>query len=105
MGDFNSSPTDPSLAPLINSNLVDIMAHSKFKRDQWAGTYGDANKDDKFDYIFMSPKLSNLVNEGGIERRGVWAGRDGKKFNPLQTITKLAEAASDHAAVWVDLNI
>jgi hypothetical protein len=48
----------------------------------------------------MSPKLADKVVSGGIERRGVWG-----KFPHFPEITKPVEAASDHAAVFVDLNI
>ena len=62
-------------------------------------------KDAKLDYILMSPRLSDLVVAGGIERRGVWGGKHGTLFPHLPEIQKPADAASDHAALWVDLNL
>ena len=46
----------------------------------------------------MSPKLSTKVlKNGGIERRGVWAGKNGRSFPHLPEIKQLEDAASDHA--------
>ena len=53
----------------------------------------------------MSPKLSEKVIKGGIERQGVWGGKNGSLFPHLPSIKTLKDAASDHAALWVDLNI
>jgi exonuclease III len=76
------------------------MDHPKFVGDGLLGTFGPGKKTDKFDYILMSPKLAEKVVSGGIERRGVWGN-----FPHFPEITKPVEAASDHAAVFVDLNI
>lgn len=40
----------------------------------------------------------------GIERRGVWGGTNGTLFPHLPEITKKIEAASDHAALFVDFS-
>jgi hypothetical protein len=53
----------------------------------------------------MSPRLSDRVLRGGIERRGVWGGANGTLFPHLETIRTKQDAASDHAALWVDLDI
>jgi len=37
--------------------------------------------------------------------QGVWEGKNGTLFPHFNTITKAAEAASDHAAVWAELDI
>jgi hypothetical protein len=42
---------------------------------------------------------------GGIERRGVWAGTNGTIFPDYDTITTEHEAASDHAALYADLDL
>ena len=53
----------------------------------------------------MSPKLSRKVRKCGIERRGVWGGKNGTLFPHLPEIKSLKDAASDHAALWVDFDL
>ncbi len=65
------------------------------------GTYGDGTANDKIDYILMSPKLLPRVLGGGIERRGVWGGKNGTLFPHFPEIQTKINAASDHAALWV----
>jgi len=107
VGDLNEIPDEYPMDPLLRneSTLTDIMSHPKFQGDGRPGTHGNGTKSGKFDYILMSPKLSDKVIEGGIERRGVWGGKNGTLFPHLPTITKPEEAASDHAALKVDLDI
>jgi len=64
------------------------------------GIYGSGTKSNKIDYILLSPALRATVSAVGVERRGVWAPRT---FPHLPEIGNAVEAASDHAAVWVDL--
>jgi hypothetical protein len=45
------------------------------------------------------------VIQGGIERRGVWGGIDGKLFPHFPEIKTAKDAASDHAALWADINL
>jgi endonuclease/exonuclease/phosphatase family metal-dependent hydrolase len=107
LGDLNENPDESPMDPLIRqeSNLTDIMVHPKFVGDGRPGTHGNGTKDSKLDYILMSPKLSDKVINGGIERSGVWGGKNGTLFPHLPTITSSTEAASDHAGLWVDLDI
>jgi len=107
VGDLNDTPDSQPLEPLLGNQvgLKDIMAHDKFVGDGRAGTYGDGYTKDKIDYILMSPKLADKVIAGGIERRGVWGGRTGKLFPHFDEIESGKDAASDHAAVWVDLDV
>jgi len=53
----------------------------------------------------MSPKLASEVQQGGIERRGVWGGKYGDLFPHFPEIKTAKDAASDHAALWVELNL
>jgi len=106
-GDLNEIPDNPPMDPLIRlgSTLTDIMAHPKFQKDGRPGTYGNGTKTGKFDYILMSNKLSDKVKGGGIIRDGVWGGKNGTLFPHLPTIKKEMDSASDHAGLWVDLDI
>jgi len=108
MGDFNDTPENDPLSPLLgkNSKLTDVMALKKFHDPVGrAGTYGSGNKGDKIDYILLSPKLVKLVEHAGIERRGIWAGKNGDIFPHFDEIKSKKDAASDHASLWVDLNL
>ncbi len=53
----------------------------------------------------MSPKLVKKLIAGGVERRGVWGGKNGDIFPHFDEITKPEQAASDHAALWADFDI
>jgi endonuclease/exonuclease/phosphatase family metal-dependent hydrolase len=107
VGDLNDSPERDPLQPLIDngSTLVDVMKHPNFIGDGRPGTYQNGNTKDKFDYILMSPRLLDKMQRGGIERRGVWGGKKGTLFPHFPEIKKNTDAASDHAALWVDLDI
>jgi endonuclease/exonuclease/phosphatase family metal-dependent hydrolase len=106
-GDLNDTPDREPLRPLLGegSNLIDIMKHPNFTGDGLEGTHGNGGKDGKLDYILMSPKLTSKVQAAGIERRGVWGGKNGDLFPHFQEIETAKDAASDHAALWVDLNV
>ena len=107
VGDLNDSPERDPLRPLIGdgSTLVDVMKAPHFISDGRPGTYGDGVAKDKFDYILMSQKLLTKVQQGGIERRGVWGGKNGTLFPHFPEIQKKIHAPSDHAALWVDLDL
>ncbi len=104
LGDFNDTPDRAPLAPLLRngSDLIDVMVHPRFVGDGRVGTHGNGTKSGKLDYILLSPALSNRVTMAGIERRGFWGGKHGTLFPHLPEITNALEAASDHAALWVD---
>lgn len=107
VGDLNEIPDASPMDPLLRqgSTLVDIMAHPVFLGDGRPGTHGNGTKSAKLDYILMSPKLAAKATAGGIERSGVWGGKNGTLFPHLPSIKVETDAASDHAALWVDLSI
>lgn len=107
VGDFNDTPDSNPLQPLLSggSDLRDISAHSQFQSDGRPGTFGNGAKSNKIDYILLSPALFERVVTGGIWRKGVWGGQNGTLFPHYDEITKLAQAASDHAAIWADINL
>ncbi len=107
VGDFNDTPDSDPLKPLLanQSDLKDIFDHPKFKSDGHEGTFGNGSESNKIDYILLSPALFSRVTNGGVERRGVWGGTNGTLFPHFPEITKSIEAASDHAAVFADLDL
>jgi endonuclease/exonuclease/phosphatase family metal-dependent hydrolase len=107
VGDFNDTPDSGPLAPLLaeGSDLRDIFTHSQFQSDGRLGTFGNGTKSNKIDYILLSPALFARVTTGGIWRKGVWGGKNGQLFPHYDEMTKPVHAASDHAAIWADLDL
>ncbi len=106
VGDFNDTPDSAPLAPLMaQTDLKDISEHPNFDDGGRPGTFGSGAKSNKIDYILLSPELFAKTKKGGIFRKGVWGGTNGTLFPHYPEITKAGEAASDHAAVWADVDV
>lgn len=107
VGDFNDTPDSDPLSPLLGngSDLQDITQHAKFMSDGRPGTFGNGTKANKIDYILLSPKLFSRVTAGGIWRKGVWGGKNGDLFPHYDEMETAQNAASDHAAIWADINL
>ncbi len=107
LGDFNDTPESDPLAPLLKqgSDLKDVSVHPAFVNDGRPGTFGNGTKSQKIDYLLLSPALFSKVTSAGVNRKGVWGGTNGTLWPILPTITKKVQAASDHAAIWADINI
>jgi endonuclease/exonuclease/phosphatase family metal-dependent hydrolase len=107
VGDLNDTPDSAPLMPLLQnrSTLVEVMAHHLFAGDGRPGAYGNGAKSGKIEYILMSPKLADKVQSGGIERHGVWGGKNGTLFPHFPGVKTAKDAASDHAALWVELDL
>jgi endonuclease/exonuclease/phosphatase family metal-dependent hydrolase len=107
MGDFNDTPGNEALAPLLadGSTLKDISQHPGFSDGGRPGTYGNCTASNKIDYILLSPALFAVVASSGVERRGMWGGKNGTLWPHFPQVKSDKEAASDHAALWVDLNV
>jgi endonuclease/exonuclease/phosphatase family metal-dependent hydrolase len=106
LGDLNDRPDSAPLAPLLgNGGPRDVSTHPGYRDDGRPGTWRNGTAANKLDYILLSPALWEKVEAAGVERRGVWGGTKGTLFPHLATVTKEEEAASDHAAIWVDLRL
>jgi predicted extracellular nuclease len=105
VGDFNDTPDSDPLSPLLGngSELTDIFEHPKFVGDGRDGTFGNGTASNKIDYILLSPALSARVTGGGVWRKGVWGGVNGNLFPHYEEMEKSIHAASDHAAVYADI--
>jgi endonuclease/exonuclease/phosphatase family metal-dependent hydrolase len=105
LGDFNDTPDSNPLKPLLDiKELKDVSEHPSFDWGARHGTFGTGNE--KIDYILLSPELFDLVKAGGVNRKGVWHGpRTKEPWEMLPTLSRDIEAASDHAAVWVELEL
>ena len=106
LGDLNDTPDSAALAPLLGpGDLKDISEHPSFQDDGHPGTFQSATKRDKIDYVLMSPELFALVKGGGVWRKGVWGGGKQPHWEVYPEMTSSYQAASDHAAVWCDIEI
>jgi endonuclease/exonuclease/phosphatase family metal-dependent hydrolase len=105
-GDLNDSPDSDTLSPLLrDTDLKDASTHEKFVDDGRPGTYKDGHARDKLDYVLLSPALYARMSQGGIWRKGVWGGKNGALWEIYPEMTSAAHAASDHAAIWCDVEI
>jgi predicted extracellular nuclease len=106
LGDLNDTPESTPLAPLFsNTGLRDISTHPKFVSDGRPGTYANGTTSNKIDYVLLSPALYSKVTAGAIFRKGVWGGKHGTLFPHYDTMTSPNHAASDHAAIYADVDI
>jgi endonuclease/exonuclease/phosphatase family metal-dependent hydrolase len=105
VGDFNDFPMSAALDPLLGpgTDLRDVSAVPGFQDGGFPGTYttGSANK--KIDYILCSPAVFASVTAAGIFRAGVWTASGRWPMYP--NMKRPQDAASDHAAIWADLNL
>jgi endonuclease/exonuclease/phosphatase family metal-dependent hydrolase len=105
MGDLNDTPDSDSLAPLLqDSGFRDVSEHSAYQTDGHPGTYQRGGAKDKIDYILLSPALYERVQQGGIWRKGVWGPNKHPSWEIYPEMTTSYHAASDHAALWVDVD-
>ena len=103
-GDFNDRPDADALAPLLrDTDLRDASTHPKFDDGGRPGTFQNSTAAEKIDYIMLSPKMYERMSQGGIWRRGVWGGKNGTLWPVYPEITDASHAASDHAALWCDV--
>lgn len=106
VGDLNDFPGSAPLKPLLEeTNLKDISTHATFDDGGFPGTYGGCTAQNKIDYILMSPELMAKVTAGGVFRKGMWPGVQPVKWVKYDEITKVVEVASDHAAIWAEINV
>ncbi len=107
LGDLNDTPESVQLAPLLEnaSGLKDVSVHPNYEDDGRPGTYANGTKGSKIDYILLSPELFARVGKAAVFRKGVWGGKNGALWEIFPEMTGAHEAASDHAAIWADIDI
>lgn len=114
LGDLNEGPTAvgesaKNLLPLYDngSPLVECYSLRNFNSGNRPGTYDSQGIRNRLDYIFVSQSLAAHVTGGGIFRKGVWGSRKSRP-DAWETYPEMSgqwEQASDHAAVYLDLDI
>ena len=106
LGDLNGAPNTAPLKPLTaETTLRDVSTHPTFNNDGFPGTFDRGTAKEKFDYVLLSPALFGKVTGGGTFRRGIWAGAGGQLFSPFETMKGPQDAASDHAAIFADIDL
>jgi endonuclease/exonuclease/phosphatase family metal-dependent hydrolase len=114
LGDFNEGPAAAgtqaiNLSPLYDNNspLVDCYSLHGFQVGNRPGTFNSCGLRNRLDYIFISQSLQNTFNGGRVFRDGLWGSRTTRPTNwgTYPEITQSLEQASDHAAVYIDLNL
>jgi Endonuclease/Exonuclease/phosphatase family len=106
IGDMNDTPDSEAMTPLLKSaDLRDIADHPSFISDGHPGTYQNGTVRDKIDYILLSPALYARMQQGGTWRRGVWGRNKKPLWEVYPEMTTSYHAASDHAALWCDLDV
>ena len=104
VGDLNDTPDSAPLAPLIaQTDLQDVSRHPNFDDGGWPGTYTTGRAANKIDYILCSPSVFTAITDAGVMRLGVWTGSGRWPMYP--SLTREQDAASDHAALWADLDL
>ena len=116
LGDFNEGPVPDSgidhaenLEDLYikDSPLIDCFSLEDFEAGERPGTYDSCTLRNRFDYIFISKSLESKFDDGSVSRKGLWGNRKTrpKKWETYQEMMESSEQASDHGAVFIDLDI
>jgi endonuclease/exonuclease/phosphatase family metal-dependent hydrolase len=114
LGDLNEGPPvvgsqAPNLSSLFDNNspLVDCYSLPEFDVGNRPGTFDSCGLRNRFDYIFISTSLLPFFAGGAVFRKGLWGDRVTRPTD-WETYPEMAgssEQASDHGAVFIDLNI
>jgi endonuclease/exonuclease/phosphatase family metal-dependent hydrolase len=111
LGDLNDTPDSAPLKPLIDTpDLHDVFDVANLPAaDRWTYFYKGnpvPQRRTQIDYVFVSKALKSKVQNVQIERRGMSAVAEGEipGLSPFPGITGWKNAASDHAAITVDLD-
>ncbi len=83
---------------------VRLLTSAK-RRTMRPGTYRNGTASNKIDYVLLSPYLFERVTGGRIWRKGAWGGVNGTLFPHYEEMEKAVHAASDHAAIWADIEL
>jgi endonuclease/exonuclease/phosphatase family metal-dependent hydrolase len=114
LGDLNEGPRSEgtvaeNLKPLFldNSPLVDCYSLPNFDLGNKPGTFDSCGLRNRFDYVLISESLRQAFRGGGIFRKGLWGSRTTRPtdWQTYPEMTSFTEQASDHAAIYIDLDL
>lgn len=113
LGDLNDTPDSDPLRPLLSTDLRDASEHPSFTDFEFnvsnghrgIGTFGLGNDSNKIDYLLLSPALFSRMTGGGLFRKGAWPGSNPKRWEVYDTLNRKLHAASDHHAIFADIDL
>ncbi len=114
LGDLNDTPGSTPLRSLLQeTDLREITTSDTFTQFEYLaptggrgiGTHGNGRDDEKIDHILLSPALFAKLTAGGIFRKGAWPGSRPVRWSTYDTLTEPQHAASDHHAIWCEIDI
>lgn len=114
LGDLNEGPPAagsqaPNLSSLFDNNspLVDCYSLPGFNVGNRPGTYDSCGLRNRLDYILISQSLQASFTGGGVFRKGLWGSRVTRPtdWDTYPDMNDSSEQASDHSAVFIDLNV
>ncbi|MFI8236251.1 endonuclease/exonuclease/phosphatase family protein [Streptomyces sp. NPDC085866] len=98
-GDLNDFPDSKPVGVLLDTGLRDVMSHPSYQGEP--GTHGTCREThDKLDYVMLPPALWGKVQNVGLETRGIFL-----HANHFESVKAKTDEASDHAALFVDLDL
>lgn len=107
LGDLNNGPAAPELAKLVQNKHVENVVVTRLPEEEhWTHYYKKDKLPEQLDYILLSKSLADRNPDAipSIERRGL--GTDIKHYKGERFVQVTgAQGASDHCAVFIDLNI
>lgn len=114
VGTLNTVSYCNSLAPLLrHTNLKDITKHSSFNVDFdkgkdagyfSLGAYRMGVNIKQKDYLLLSPELFEKTKSSGLNRKGIWPEKR-PMWSIYPGINQRSYAASEHPAVWTEIEI
>jgi len=113
LGDLNEGPVAAgtqavNLSALFDNNSPLVVCYSlpNFQVGNRPGTFDSCGWRKRLDYILISRSLLPITG-GSVFREGLWGTRVTRPTNwaTYPDMTQSSEQASDHATVFVDLNI
>jgi len=113
-GDLNEGPAQEgafaeNLRPFVtnNSPLIPCYTLDGFDVGSRPGTFDACGLRNRLDCILISDSLRPHFAGGGIFRKGLWGSRVTRPtaWETYPEITRSAEGASDHAAIFIDLDL
>jgi endonuclease/exonuclease/phosphatase family metal-dependent hydrolase len=114
LGDLNEGPATAgsqaaNLSPLFDADspLVDSYALEGFDLGPRPGTFDSCGLRNRLDYILISRSLLDAFTGGAIFRKGLWGTRKTRPtaWATYPDIKNGDQQASDHAAVYIDLDL
>ncbi|MCG2459458.1 hypothetical protein K8352_01710 [Flavobacteriaceae bacterium F89] len=113
-GTFNAVSYCDTLSPLFrDTKMKDVTRHQSFKADfdngsdatyYRLGAYRMGVNIKQKDYLLLSPNLFRRVTNSGLNRKAVWPDKR-PKWPVYSSMQNLKQAASEHPAVWADIDI